>query len=34
LKGKDLKNKTVDQINKEALEKFYKWKKQVEKGDH
>jgi histone H3/H4 len=27
--NKDLKNKTVDQINKEALAKFFKWKKQV-----
>ncbi len=26
----NLKNKTIDQINKEALEKFSKWKKQAE----
>jgi hypothetical protein len=26
----DLKNKTVEQINKDALEKFTKWKKQAE----
>jgi hypothetical protein len=26
----DLKNKTDDQINKDALEKFSKWKKQAE----
>ena len=27
---KDLKNKSIDQINKEALEKYSLWKRQAE----
>jgi len=29
--NKDLKNKSINQINKEALEKYSLWKKQAEK---
>jgi len=28
--NKELKNKTIDQINKEALEKYSEWKRQAE----
>jgi len=28
--NKELKNKSIDQINKEALEKYSLWKKQAE----
>ena len=29
--NKDLKHKSVDEVNDEALEKFEEWKKQAEK---
>lgn len=30
--NKDFKNKTIEQINKEAFEKFLMWKKQAKKA--